>query len=92
MIRKGPNAFWHRLIAGPALVNQGRIEDVLPTSCGARSTREFDDLRDKLSAWMSFRSAMALQQNVSVRGWEIRTIGHATDRDCSWASGQCATL
>jgi hypothetical protein len=44
----------------PRLVNQGRIESVLPTSCGARSTREFDDLRSKLSAWMSFRSAMAL--------------------------------
>ena len=44
----------------PRLINQGRIESVLPASCGARSTREFDDLRNKLSAWMSFRSAMAL--------------------------------
>jgi hypothetical protein len=44
----------------PRLVNQGPIESVLPTSCGARSTREFDNLRNKLSAWMSFRSAMAL--------------------------------
>lgn len=59
-LRKVQTLFGTVSLRVPRLVNQGRIESVLPTSCGARSTRAFDDLRNKLSAWMSFRSAMAL--------------------------------
>jgi hypothetical protein len=59
-LRKVQTLFGPVSLRVPRLVNQGRIESVLPTSCGARSAREFDDLRNKLSAWMSFRSAMAL--------------------------------
>ena len=44
----------------PRLVRYGRIESALPANSRVRSTREFDDLRTKLSAWMSFRSAMDL--------------------------------
>ena len=59
-LRKVQTLFGTVSLRVPRLVNQGRIESVLPTSCGARSTRAFDNLRNKLSAWMSFRSAMAL--------------------------------
>ena len=44
----------------PRLIDHGQIVAVLPISSNARSTREFDDLRTRLSAWMSFRSAMYL--------------------------------
>ena len=44
----------------PRLIDHGQIEAVLPISSNARSTREFDELRTRLSAWMSFRSAMNL--------------------------------
>jgi len=44
----------------PRLIEHGRIETVLPVPNNGRSTQEFDELRAKLSAWMSFRSAMNL--------------------------------
>lgn len=44
----------------PRIVDHGRIETVLPLASNGRSTQEFDELRAKLSAWMSFRSAMNL--------------------------------
>ncbi|WP_139278672.1 hypothetical protein [Thalassobacter stenotrophicus] len=51
-LRKVQTLFGTVSLRVPRLVNQGRIESVLPTSCGARSTREFDDLRNKLSVWL----------------------------------------
>lgn len=44
----------------PRLIDHGRVETVLPIPSNGRSTQEFDELRAKLSAWMSFRSAMNL--------------------------------
>jgi len=44
----------------PRIIDRGRIETVLPIPGNGRSTQEFDELRAKLSAWMSFRSAMNL--------------------------------
>lgn len=59
-IRNVQTLFGTVSLRAPRIIDHGQIENVLPISCGARSTREFDDLRSKLSAWMSYRVAMDL--------------------------------
>ena len=59
-IRKVKTLFGTVSVRVPRLVNSGRVEIFLPIPCGVRSTRGFDDLRARLSAWMSYRSAMGL--------------------------------
>lgn len=59
-IRKVQTLFGTVSLRVPRLVKRGRIESILPAGRFVRSTRELDDLRSRLSAWMSFRSAMDL--------------------------------
>ena len=59
-LRKFQSLFGTICLRVPRLNIDGRIESVLPCRRYCRSTGEFDDMQAKLSAWMSYRSAMEL--------------------------------
>jgi len=59
-LRKFQSLFGTICLRIPRLIVDGRIESVLPCLRYCRSTGEFDEVQAKLSAWMSYRSAMEL--------------------------------
>ena len=58
--RKVQTLFGTVVLRVPRLLVGDRVETCLATGRHARATREFDDIRARLSAWMSYRAAMAL--------------------------------
>jgi len=58
--RKVQTLFGTVVLRVPRLLVGDRVETCLATGGHARATREFDDICARLSAWMSYRAAMAL--------------------------------